>query len=131
MIGLIFAVSCSGSRDGVGWRARLVDSEFRLNAQYSSCLNWPGSMRGPCSRTTTRKPFEDSSLASTPPADPEPTIRKSTASVVLNLAVVDIIGSASSRTRIPHRSSQKDALTCLDSRRLFISNQPATHLLVL
>src|ERR1700736_3398308 len=108
MTGLILAVSRSDSLNVVGWLPGLFDSAFRLNAQYSSCLNWPGSMRGPCSRTTTRKPFEDSSLASTPPADPEPTIRKSTASVVLNFAAVDIIGSASSRTRVPHRSSQKD-----------------------
>lgn len=37
-----------------------------------------GRRRGPFSSTTTAKPATDSSLASTPPAAPEPTITKST-----------------------------------------------------
>src|SRR5215471_7984672 len=37
-------------------------------------------MYGPCSRTTTLKPFVESSFARMPPAAPEPTIAKSTTS---------------------------------------------------
>ena len=47
---------------------------------FSSCLNSETPRRGPCSSTTTLCPRVESSLASTPPAAPEPTITKSTVS---------------------------------------------------
>src|SRR5579859_5747818 len=49
----------------------------------SSCSKSSGSMRGPCSITTTLKPARDSSRAMMPPEAPEPTMTKSTVSLVL------------------------------------------------
>src|SRR5438270_13302320 len=53
-----------------------------MNVPNSSCSNCDSVSRGPCSSTTTEKPAVDNSFARMPPAAPEPTITKSTMSVV-------------------------------------------------
>jgi hypothetical protein len=48
----------------------------------SSCSKSPGAMRGPCSITITLLPARDSSRAMMPPEAPEPTMTKSTVSLI-------------------------------------------------
>src|SRR6266853_4187387 len=122
MAGFVCAFSFSDFRNVFGCSRQLLVSAFRLKAQYSSCSKSLGSRRGPCSSTTTRNPFEDSSFARTPPAAPDPTITKSTTSVVLYLAAAAITRPISYRRAVRHRSSRKAARTCQDSQTRYTSS---------
>src|SRR5712691_431064 len=77
------AGSDSASRRVLGWRRWSLVSACRRLAQISSWTKSFSCSHGPCSSTTTRNPAVASSLATTPPAAPAPTIRKSGADAVM------------------------------------------------
>src|SRR5271157_4513133 len=90
-LGCSAAFSTSVWRKVTGWRLGLFVSAWLMKTSTSLCVKSASVRYGPCSKTTTRKPLVESSLASTPPAAPDPMITKSTSSDGLYVTLAWVI----------------------------------------
>src|SRR5215472_1022296 len=95
------AFSSGVLRNVLGCRSGWLVRRSCCKTFASSCTRSDGLRYGPCSRTTTRKPLVESSLANTPPAAPEPITTKSTSSEVAYLTWPVLISFGVARSRPP------------------------------